>query len=122
MWRLLRIAVLLFVLATVAQTAWLARARIAARTPSLRVVIYPIRGDTSEASARYVSDLQGPAFTPIDEFFKQEGGKYAVALYTPIDTRLAPAIASKPPPAPFGGGKLDVILWSLRLRYLAWWN
>ena len=122
MWRFLRVAVLLFILATVAQTAWLARARTAEWKTSLRVVIYPIRADATDASARYVSGLQATVFAPIDEFFKQEGAKYEVGPHTPIDTRVAPAIAYRPPPAPFGGGKLDVILWSLRLRYWAWWN
>ena len=122
MWRFVRIAILLFILATVAQTAWLARARTAEWRTSLRVVIYPIRGDASDASARYVSALRGPTFTPIDEFFKQEGAKYELRLYTPIDTSVAPPIASQPPAVPVRAGRLDVILWSLKMRYWAWWN
>jgi hypothetical protein len=122
MWRYVRIGILLFILASVAQTAWLARARTAEWKTSLRVVVYPIRGDASEASSRYVSGLRDAAFDPLEEFFKREGKNYGVTLYAPVEVSLAPAIASTPPPAPFGGGRLEVIFWSLKMRYWAWWN
>jgi hypothetical protein len=120
MWRAIRIGVLLFILATVAQSAWLARSRTAEWKTSLRVVIYPIAGDASPVSARYVSELRKTAFDPIEEFFKNEARKHGIALMDPVDIFLAPAVASGPPPAPFGGSKLGVIFWSLQLRYWAW--
>ena len=123
MWRFIRIAILLFILASVAQTAWLARARTAEWKTSLRVVVYPIRGDDSAASTRYVSELRdAAAFDSIEEFFKREGKHYEVAIFTPVEVGIAPSIASPPPRAPHGGGKLEVILWSLKMRYWAWWN
>jgi hypothetical protein len=122
MWRALRIVVLLFVLATVAQTAWLARARTAEWKTTLRVVVYPINGDGSAVSARYVSGLTKAAFDPIEEFFAREGKKYALHLPTPIDMFIAPAVASQPPARSSASSGLSVILWSLKLRYWAWWN
>lgn len=122
MWRVIRIGVLLFILATVAQSAWLARSRTAEWKTSLRVVIYPISADASATSAQYLSDLRKTAFDTVEDFFRNEGSKYGVPLRDPVDVFLAPAIPSRPPPAPFGGSKLGVILWSLELRYWAWWN
>ena len=56
MWRWIRIGVLLFILASVAQSAWVARTRTAEWKTSLRVVIYPISADASATSTQYVSD------------------------------------------------------------------
>ena len=122
MWRAIRIAVLLFILATVAQTAWLARARTAEWKTSLRIVIYPVNADGAPTTTRYISELRRSNFDPIENFFKDEAGKYAVPLATPVDIFLAPEIRSQPPAAPFGGGRPSVMLWSLKLRYWAWWN
>jgi hypothetical protein len=122
MWRRIRIGVLLFILASVAQSAWVTRTRTAEWKTSLRVVIYPISADASAASTQYVSELRKTAFDPIETFFRTEGKKYADSLGDPVDVFLAPAISSRPPAPPFGGSTLRIILWSLELRYWAWRN
>ena len=122
MWRWLRIAVLLFILATVAQGAWLARSRTTEWTSTLRVVVYPVNADGNQVSAAYVGQLGNAAFEPIAAFFRSEGARYRLALRDPVDVRLAPPVASQPPAPPFGGSRPEVIAWSLRLRYWAWWN
>jgi hypothetical protein len=122
MWKLIRIGLLLLVLAIVAQNAWLASSRTAEWKRSLHVVIYPIRADDAPASARYVSQLRKSAFEPLEDFFRTEAKRYDVALAEPVELFLAPAIASPPPPAPFGGNVFRIILWSLQLRYWAWWH
>ena len=80
MWRALRIAVLLFILASVAQTAWLARARTVEWRTSLRVVIYPLAADASDATARYIASLRKPAFDPVEEFFSREGETHGMGV------------------------------------------
>ena len=122
MWRAIRIGLLLFVLAVVAQNAWLSRARTAEWKRSLHVVIYPIPVDAAATSGRYVGELRKPVFEPIEEFFRVEGKQYAVSLAEPVEVFLAPPILSTPPAAPFGGNALQVIWWSLSLRAWAWWN
>jgi len=122
MWRAIRIIVLLFILATVAQGAWLARTRTAEWDNTLRVVIYPINSDGGQTAARYIGELRDATFEPIEAFFRKEGRKYAVRLRQPIEVRIAPPVSSQPPPAPFGGSRPEVILWSLRVRYWAYWN
>lgn len=122
MWRITRIAILLFILASVAQTAWLARSRTAEWRTSLRVVIYPINGDASATSTRYVSALGDGTYEAITDFFSREGERYGVKTMPPIDLFLAPAISSQPPPPPLGPGAVGVMLWSLKLRYWAYWH
>lgn len=122
MWRAIRIIVLLFILATVAQGAWLARSRTAEWSNTLRVVIYPINADGGQATARYIGGLQDAAFEPIEVFFRDEGKKYGVALRQPVEVRIAPPVLSQPPALPSGAGKPTVVLWSLRVRYWAYRN
>ena len=122
MWRGIRVAVLLFILATVAQGAWLARSRTAEWSNTLRVVIYPINADGGQATARHIEGLRDAAFEPIEAFFKGEGKKHGVALRQPVEVRLSTPVASQPPATPSGGNKLEVILWSLKVRYWAYRN
>ena len=120
MWRGLRIIILLFILASVAQTAWLARTRTAEWKTSLRVAIYPVNGDDSPAAAAYIGELDKEKFDVIETFFETEAQHFGLALSDPIDTFLAPQVAARPPAPPFGGNALQVMLWSLRFRYWAW--
>jgi hypothetical protein len=122
MWRVIRITLLLLVLAVVAQNAWVMRARTAEWKRSLHVVIYPISADPAAASGRYIGELRKPVFEPIEEFFRLEGKRYDVSPADPVEVFVAPPILSTPPAAPFGGNTLRIILWSLHLRYWAWWN
>lgn len=120
MWRVIRIVVLLLILATVAETAWLARTRTAEWRSSLRVVIYPINGDMSAAAGKYVAALQKEQFDPIEEFFEAEAKNFELRLSDPIDIFLAPPVSVKPPAPPFGRGTSEIVWWSLKLRYWAW--
>jgi hypothetical protein len=122
MWRVARIGLLLFVLAVVAQNAWVARSRTAEWKRSLHVVIYPISADAAATSGRYVGELRKPAFEAIEDFFRAEAKKYDVSLADPVEVFLAPPILATPPAAPFGGNALRIVWWSLELRAWAWWN
>lgn len=122
MWRRIRIGVLLFILAAVAQNAWVGRSRTAEWKRSLHVVIYPVGTVQSQTSGRYVADLRKSAFDPLEEFFRIEGRKHGVLLPDPVEVFLAPAVPSPPPAAPFGGNTLRIMFWSLHLRTWAWWN
>lgn len=120
MWRKIRIVALLFVLATVAQGAWIARSRTTEWNNTVRVTIYPVNGDGSEAAASYVAKLSASHFQPIEAFFKREAAGHSTMVGKPVEISLAPQIGSRPPEPPFGGSKLEVILWSLKLRYWVW--
>lgn len=123
MFRVLRIALLLLVLVTVAQEAWLARTRTVSWRDPLQVAIYPINGDGSAAAASHIRALGPDSFAAIDRYFDEEAKRHGRNLFHPVVTTVAPAIATLPPPPPSsrsGGTVLDNLLWSLRMRYWAW--
>jgi hypothetical protein len=121
-WRATRIIILLFILATVAQTAWLVRTRTAEWKSTLRVAVYPINGDGSNAAATYIRGLRDAVFEPIEAVMKSEAVRYGISLYQPVTVKVAPEIASHPPAPPPGGSAVSVMIWSLRTRFWAYWN
>jgi hypothetical protein len=116
----LRIAALLFVLATVAVGAWQKRTLTTQWKRTLDVVIYPINGDAREATSAYIATLERAAFLPIVEFARREAQRYNMGLAYPIDVKLGPRVASIPPAMPASRATLEIMLWSLRLRFWAW--
>ena len=120
MFRKIRIAVLLLLLVHVGVGAWLLRARTAAWNQTLRVAIHPVAADGSPRTASYVDALTGEEFAPVENFLVDEAKRYGLALYDPVDVKRLPRVAAIPPAPPFGGSRLDVIVWSLQLRYWVW--
>lgn len=122
MFKFLRIAILLVILATVAQEAWLSRSRAVEWNDPLRVAIYPINGDGSEATAAYLRTLSTDGFRSIERFFDDEAKRHGMAIHQPVDVTLAPVLDARPPQPPRNGSVVENVLWSLRMRYWAWRN
>ncbi|HEY7761117.1 MAG TPA: hypothetical protein VIA64_17005 [Burkholderiales bacterium] len=122
MFRSFRILILLLVLFSVALGNWLARARSTSWEHSLRMVVFPIDADGSPATARYIGSLSRDTFAPIDAFMASEAQRYGLTLRDPLDIDVAPPVTALPPPVPHGGNAVQIVLWSLRLRYWAWAN
>ncbi len=117
MFRKIRIAALLGVLFIVAMNAWLDKVHSRDWERTLRVVIYPINGDLSPSTEKYVNNLTRENFTPLEAFFSTQGQLYDIKLRSLIDVRLAPQIKGLPPALPKNSNILDTMLWSLKLRY-----
>ena len=66
----IRVALLLFVLASVAVGAWRKRDLIQTWERTLDVVVYPINGDGRDATAAYVASLSSQSFVSIGEFMR----------------------------------------------------
>src|SRR4051812_18020482 len=118
----LRVTVLLFVLATVALGAWQKRTLTTEWNRTLDVVVYPINGDGRETTSAYIGKLDATAFGSIVEFARREAQRYGVGLPTPLSVKLGPRVGSVPPATPRNKAMLDIMLWSLRLRFWAWRN
>jgi len=118
MFRAVRITILLFILFFVAVSTWLTQARSTDWNNSLYIKIYPINADGSQESARYISTLELDDFADIESFVAREAARYGRTLDRPLRVELGREIHEQPPalgPAP---GTLDVMLWSLKMR---WW-
>lgn len=122
MFKKLRIAILLLILINVGVGAWLTRARTTSWERPLRVAVFPIAADTSPATGDYIAALTTETFAPVDDFFREEGKRYGLALSRPVEVRVAHGVATLPPPPPYGESGVSVLLWSLQMRYWAWRN
>jgi hypothetical protein len=118
--RKLRIAVLLIVLVNVGVGAWLMRVRTTSWERPVRVAVFPIAADGSPATAKAIGALTEASFDPIEAFFRDEARRHGLPLSTPFDLQLARVVQGAPPEPPFGGSRLDIVLWSLRLRAWVW--
>ncbi|MEW6291882.1 MAG: hypothetical protein AB1544_01080 [Pseudomonadota bacterium] len=118
MFKALRIIVLLLILATVAQQAWVARARATSWDNTLYVGLYPIAADSAEATRRYVAALPPDSFAAIGAYFEAEAKRHGLQLWQPVSIRVAPPLAELPPPVPRNANAFEAVLWSLQMR---WW-
>ena len=120
MFKSIRIFVLLFILAAVAMAAWRAKTGAVSWKYTLAVNVYPINGDGSAVSDAYIRALTVDEFIPIERFMQDEARRFGLASNASIEIRLKPIISVRPPAPPSPeSNMLDVILWSLHLR---WWS
>jgi hypothetical protein len=117
-----RVAILLFALATVAVGAWQTRSRTQSRQRTLDVVVYPVNGDRRETTAEYIGALSNESFASIRGFMRREAERYKVDLVAPVDVFLGPQVSTLPPAPPKEPSVADIIVWSLKLRFWAWRN
>ena len=120
MFKQIRITILLLVLVIVAGDAWLTALRSTNWDVPLDIVVYPVNGDGSVATSQYINALDRDVFKPVAHFIGSEGARYQLSLLEPVSVDLAPEVTLLPPVAPFGGNILNVMLWSLKMRWWAW--
>lgn len=120
--RTVRILVLLAILLAVGLTSWQTSRRIAQWDLPLRVAVHPIAGDDSDTTRRYVDALGDRTFQPVERFFDDEASRHDVhsSFGQLVRIRKSGPVSEQPPPAPIGGNVLQIMWWSLRLRYWAW--
>ncbi len=118
----LRIALLLLLLFFVAADQWLRQQRSVDWDIPIWVALYPINGDGSEASRRYIAALTEAQFEPLQRFFEREAARHGLTLTTPFIFKLADEVESRPPQPPRNGSTLEVMLWSLKMRWWSWRN
>lgn len=118
MFKAIRVAILLFILAFVAIGAWLAQARSTDWNNSLWVKVYPINADGSDVVDRYIASLAVEDFAGIEEFIARETERYGRNVERPLRMELGLPVREQPPTVEPGAGVLGVMTWSLKLR---WW-
>lgn len=121
MWKKLRIAILLFILATVALGTWREQSLARDWHKTLHIAIFPINGDGSAAAAARIASLNESSFKDIEDFFTAQAQEYGDQTLMPVRVSLQPEVKTPPPTAPAAAhSTLDVIVWSLKLRWWAW--
>jgi hypothetical protein len=118
--KLLRIAVSLWVLLVVALVSWQDRHRATRWHDPLYVAVYPIAADDSPVTRAYLAALDAERFKAIDRFFAREAARYHLDTSEPFRTRFKTELPVRPPQRAPDAGLAATALWSLRLRYWAW--
>jgi hypothetical protein len=119
MWKTIRIAFLLLILAGVALHTWLDRRATQGWKETLWVGIFPLNGDATPGAQRYVEELKAADFTGIEEFVAREAHRYDVSLERPVHVELYPPGTQLPPTLERDAGVLGIAWWSLKLRWFA---
>lgn len=120
MFKRIRLAVLLFILATVALGQWRTESRLTEWRNSVHVAVYPMAGDESPVTTRYLATLGEDHFEPIAEFLAGEASRHGLPLLKPISLTLAPRLQAAPPEPPTKPAPLNALVWSLKMRWWAW--
>ncbi len=118
MFKAVRVIILLLVLLFVSMGSWLAQSRSTDWNNSLWVKVYPINGDGSDPSRRYIDTLQIDDFVAVEDFIAQETARYGRDLQRPVRMELGRPVHQQPPELAPGAGVIGIVYWSLRLR---WW-
>lgn len=121
MWRKLRIAILLLILATVLQQTWFEKLDLEWKD-NFYVAVYPVNADGSAKVSEYLRTLTRDDFEPIAEYFMEEAQQYQLGLRRPIELQLGAEVDDIPPAPPNDSSILSTIIWSLKFRYFAWHN
>ncbi|MGH8134281.1 MAG: hypothetical protein ACRETH_00305 [Steroidobacteraceae bacterium] len=119
MWKTIRIAILLLVLAAVATQQWLDRRATQSWQDSLWVGLYPLNADGTASAQRYIDGLTVQDFSRIGTFFAREAHRYGVQPDEPVHLELYPEGSELPPALAPGAGFLGIAWWSLKLRWFA---
>jgi hypothetical protein len=118
MFKVIRISLLLMILFFVAVSTWLTQARSTDWNNSLWVKIYPINADGSTASSDYIASLTAENFGGIETFLSRETERFGRTILRPVRLELGNEIHEQPPPLATTPGMLDIMIWSIRMR---WW-
>ena len=118
MFKMFRIFILLLILAGVAVGSWKTKSRSVEWKYDLPVNIYLINGDGSEVTAAYLKGITVADFKPVETFMKEEARRYAHDRNASIELRLGGLVASTPPAPPLHGSVIEIIFWSMNMR---WW-
>lgn len=117
-----RILFLLSILIYVIADQAIAKHYSTAWNNTLKVVIYPINGDSSKQSQQTIQALKEQNFNSIQRFIEQQASHYGLAIKQPISITIAPQM-NKPPALPaLDSGILSTMLWSLKIRWWAWYE
>ncbi|MGE0115882.1 MAG: hypothetical protein AB7T07_13495 [Steroidobacteraceae bacterium] len=120
MFRTLRIAVLLIILVFVALNTWLDRFYSHTWRGPLQVALYPGNADGSAVADRFITQLAAGDLQTLEDFFSREAAHHHLPLDHPLRFTLASPLNQPPPLPPERGGRLDIMMWSLKLRWFTW--
>lgn len=122
MFKIIRIFILLLILASVFLATERAKSRSVEWKYTLPVNVYLINGDGSSVAADYMRGLTVEDFKPLEVFMHEEAERYGRSSQASIQIKLGGIIETLPPELPRESGVLEVMWWSLKMRWWAYRN
>ena len=119
MFKRLRIALLLYLLLFVSAAQYFTSRRSTDWDTQHWVDGYTLAGDADPATRRYLDEIGEAEFAAVEQFLAQEAKRYGVALDAPFKIRVVGEHRDALPKLEPGDDALDVLVWSLRMRWLA---
>lgn len=119
MWRKLRIAILLLILAIAVYSNWYDKISTTDWDETLWIGVFPINADDGEAGENYIESLSTERLADIERFINEEAHRYGVAIDRPVRVDLYPEVREKPPLHDADGNVLSTMWWSLKIRLYA---
>lgn len=119
MWKTIRISILLVILVIVALDAW--RDQNQNWNQPINVVLHPINADGQPQTERYIQQLKASDFSDASAFLQQQAQNYRKQP-TYFAFNLGRQLNTLPPKIPDQANMLQVMLWSLKFRFYAWWQ
>jgi len=89
---------------------------------TIEVVVYPINGDDSYATANYIRSLQLKHFQPIDQWMTREAKRYNLLLKDPTHITLGEQIREIPPSLSATQNPVKTLWWGLKMSWWAYKN
>lgn len=118
--KFVRVSVLLIVLAQVILSTYVTQPRITDWSNPVWVYIYPIIGDSNEATQEYVDAIDDQHFSQIEAFFEAEANRHGREIGQPIFLQVTEPSHEHPPDLPESSNPLTIAWWSLRMRIWSW--
>ena len=80
----IRVALLLFILLTVAVGSWQTWLRTTSWERALDVVVFPVNADGKAETEAYIRSLDDESFESIGSFMRNEAQHYGISLLNPV--------------------------------------
>lgn len=123
MFKVLRITLLLLVLGSVWTTYSLQKQVSQDWQGTLDIQIIPVLVDEQASTRQFVESLKVKDFAEVSKYLVAQAGRHNRDLEHALQIGLQPPIEKNPPPIPeAGAGRIEIMLWSLKLRWWAWVN
>jgi len=118
-WRSIRIAILLLFLGIAAYSNWYDRLSTTDWDETLYIGVFPIDDAGNQVTREYIGRLSTERIADIEQFLNREARRYGITIARPVRVDLYPAVEERPPERASGGGVLQNMWWSLKLRMYA---
>jgi hypothetical protein len=119
LWRNVRIAFLLLLLAIAAYSNWYDRLSTTDWDETLWIGVFPVATDDNPGTADWIARLSQDDVADIERFLNDEAKRHGVAIARPVRVDLYPPVDEKPPEIDPGAGVISRVMSSLRLRLYA---